>query len=80
MSEKKKKNDDSSAIDATVQNVGGKFKDIHGEFKKIIWPDRKTLVKHTINVILISGLIGAVIVVMDLMFSQGYTQFIRIFT
>ena len=74
----KKKKDPQNEI-SVVDNLGGWFRSLVGEFKKIIWPDRKTLVKHTINVILVSALIGGVIVLMDLVFSQGYTQFIYLF-
>ena len=38
------------------------FKNIIGEFRLVIWPDRPTLVKHTITVIIVSGIIGAVII------------------
>ena len=80
MSENKKKKGDESSFDTTVKKFSGRLRDIQGEFKKIIWPDRKELIKHTINVILVAGAIGAVIVVMDLAFSQGYTVFINLFS
>lgn len=57
----------------------GKFKDIVGEFKKIIWPDRKDLVKSTVNVIATSLIIGVVIVIMDFLFSEGYSLFLKLF-
>ena len=75
--EKKKKSDGSGNI---FKKLAGKFREIAGEFKKIIWPDKKTLAKHTVNVILIAGAIGLVIVAMDLVFSQGYASFVNIFS
>ena len=79
MSENKKKKDSGFNFGAMIKKLSDKFKELQGEFRKIIWPDKKALVKHTINVILISGLIGGVIVVMDLVLSRGYTVFINFF-
>jgi preprotein translocase subunit SecE len=74
----KKGEQNDGGFNALVKKLHGKFKELVGEFKKIIWPDRKALIKHTVNVIIISGVIGGVIVLMDLVFSQGYTQFIKL--
>ena len=41
------------------------FKGLKAEFKKITWPDRKTLVKQTIAVLTCSVLLGAIIAVVD---------------
>jgi preprotein translocase subunit SecE len=61
------------------QLFSGKVRDIYAEFKKIIWPDKKTLFKHTVNVIIVCGIIGSIIVVMDVLFSNGYTLFVNLF-
>ena len=47
------------------------FKGLKGEFKKIIWPDRKTLVKETVAVISCSILLGAIIAVVDALIQYG---------
>jgi len=65
--------------ESAVSRLQGWFKDIQGEFKKIIWPDRKSLIRHTFNVLLVSGAIGGVIIIMDLVFSRGYTLFTGLF-
>ena len=41
------------------------FKGLKAEFKKIIWPDKKTLVKQTVAVITCSVILGAIIAVID---------------
>ena len=41
------------------------FKGLKAEFKKITWPDRKTLVKQTIAVLTCSVLLGAIIAIVD---------------
>lgn len=41
------------------------FKSLKAEFKKISWPDKKTLLKQTVAVIVCSLLLGGIIVVID---------------
>lgn len=41
------------------------FKGFKAEFNKIVWPDRKSLMKETIAVIIVSVLLGAIIAVVD---------------
>jgi preprotein translocase subunit SecE len=41
------------------------FKGLKGEFKKIIWTDKKTLVKQTIAVLLISAILCVIITLVD---------------
>lgn len=50
------------------------FKGLKGEFKKIIWPDKKTLTRQTVTVIITSLVIGAFIAGIDFLFSiaTGY--------
>ncbi len=43
------------------------FKGLKAEFNKIIWPDRKTLTKETIAVLVVSVLLGAIISIVDLL-------------
>ncbi len=42
------------------------FKGLKSEFKKIVWTDKKTLVKETTAVVVITVLLGALIAVLDL--------------
>ncbi len=41
------------------------FKGLKAEFKKIIWPDRKSLTKETIAVVFVSVLLGVIIAIVD---------------
>ena len=41
------------------------FRDVKGEFKKIIWTDKKTLGKQTVAVVVISAIICALITLVD---------------
>ena len=42
------------------------FKNLKAEFKKIIWPDRKSFVRQTIAVLVTSVCLGAVVALLDL--------------
>ena len=41
------------------------FTGLKAEFKKIIWPDRKSLTKETIAVVFVSVLLGVIIAIVD---------------
>ena len=47
------------------------IKGLKVEFKKIIWPDKKTLTKQTIAVVAWSVALGVVIAVLDLVIKFG---------
>lgn len=47
------------------------FKGLKAEFKKIIWPDKKTLAKQTVAVIVCSVALGAIISVVDALLQYG---------
>ena len=47
------------------------FKGLKAEFKKIIWPDKKTLAKQTVAVTVVSVILGAIIAVVDVVVKYG---------
>lgn len=47
------------------------FKDFRGTCKKVIWPDRKTVLKNTLIVLLVTVVVGAGIWIADFAFSRG---------
>lgn len=47
------------------------FKGLKAEFKKIIWPDKQTLGKQTLAVIIITVVLGLVIALLDLVIKYG---------
>lgn len=59
----------------TVSNEKAPKKDfikgLKAEFKKIIWPDKKTLTKQTVAVVAWSVVLGVVIAVLDLVIKFG---------
>jgi len=57
----------------TAENTPKKswFKGLKAEFKKIIWPDRKTLATQTTAVVVVSIAVGIVIAVLDFIIQFG---------
>ena len=47
------------------------FKDFKGTCKKVIWPDRKTVLRNTLVVLVVTVVVGAGIWLADFAFSQG---------
>ena len=47
------------------------FTGLQAEFHKIIWPDKKSLGKQTLAVIIVSVILGAIIAVLDLGIQYG---------
>ncbi|MCI8549757.1 MAG: preprotein translocase subunit SecE [Lachnospiraceae bacterium] len=47
------------------------FKSLKAEFKKIIWPDKKSFTRQTIAVVLTSVFLGALIGLLDLVVKFG---------
>ena len=65
--------------EATVEKTKKKswFKGLKAEFKKIIWPDKKTLAKQTVAVIISSVILGAIIAVVDALIQYGIDFLVR---
>ena len=53
------------------------FKGLKAEFKKIIWPDQKTLAKQTAAVVTVSVALGAIISVVDFIVQNGIDLLVR---
>lgn len=58
----KKKSVDFKAIGAKIKKF---FKDFKGEWKKVTWPSRKTVLNHSIVVIVVVAVLGLVILGID---------------
>ena len=60
-----------SEITAEKKQKKNWFKGLKAEFKKVIWPDKKTLAKQTVAVTLFSILLGAIIAIVDALLQFG---------
>ncbi len=47
------------------------FKGLSAEFKKIIWPDKKSLARQTTAVVVVSVVMGLVIALLDYFIQYG---------
>ena len=47
------------------------FKGLKAEFRKVIWPDRKSVVRQTIAVVSVSVVVGLIIALMDWIIQYG---------
>ena len=54
------------------------FKGLKAEFKKIIWPDKKSLTKQTIAVVATSVALGIVIKILDTILAYGIDALIKL--
>lgn len=54
------------------------FDGMKAEFRKIIWPDQKTLVKQTGAVVAVSIVLGMLIAVLDFIFQYGVDILVNI--
>ena len=53
------------------------FKGLKAEYKKIIWPDKKTLAKQTVTVTVCSIALGAIIAIVDVLIQYGIDFIVR---
>ena len=53
------------------------FKGLKAEFKKIIWPDKKTLAKETTAVVSVSIMLAALISIVDVIVKYGVDFLIK---
>jgi len=71
--------DEKSKKTDSVKAKESLFAEVNGEFKKIVWPTRRELVKQTTTVIFVSFMFGVIIFLMDLMFGFGINNVIDLF-
>ena len=68
-----KKTEKNERNDSVVNRT---FHTYRAEFRKIVWPSKETLTKHTITVIAVSLMFGAYIALMDGGFGIVFRQFV----
>ena len=47
------------------------FTGLKAEFDKIIWPDKKSIARQTVAVVIVSVVLGLIIAVLDTVFKYG---------
>ena len=56
----------------------GFFSGLKSEFKKVIWPDQKTITRQTVAVVVVSVLLGALISVVDVILKYGIDLIVQL--
>ena len=54
------------------------FKGLKAEYKKIIWPDKKSLSKQTAAVVAVSIVLGFIIAVLDVFIKYGVDALVKL--
>lgn len=54
------------------------FKGLKAEFKKIVWPDKKTIAKETTAVVIVTVILGLVIALLDFIITHGVNLLVNI--
>lgn len=50
------------------------FKGLKSEFKKIIWPEKKSVARQTTAVVLVTAVLGVIIVLIDYLVKMGFDK------
>ena len=64
--------ENSKAVNSVEKE--GFFKSLKKEFKKIMWPDRPSIINKTIAVVLVSASLAIVIALLDVLIGMVLTQ------
>ena len=73
--ENKEKSKNTDSNDNVVRGI---FHTYRSEFRKIVWPSRETLTKHTVTVIIVSLMFGAYIALLDGVFGVVFGQLVQL--
>ena len=68
-----------NAVKNFAANVAKFFRDTRSELKKVVWPDRKTVMKNTGTVLLCSLAIGVCIWIFDFVMVTAVQMILRLF-
>ncbi len=66
-----------SEITAEKKQKKSWFKGLKAEYKKVTWPDKKTLAKQTVAVTVFSIVLGLIIAVVDALLQYGIDFIVR---
>ena len=68
----------ANAEETPKSSISNWFEGIKAEFRKIIWPDQKTLAKQTGAVLAVSVVLGVIIAILDFIFQHGVDILVNI--
>lgn len=62
----------------TAKKNGSFFKSLKAEFKRVIWPDKDTIIKETTAVVIVTVVLGVIIALLDFVIKTGLDKIIQI--
>jgi len=62
----------------SAKKSGGRIQKLKAEFKRIIWPDKNTVIKETTAVVVVTVILGIIIAVLDLIIKTGLDKILQI--
>ena len=62
----------------TAKKKAGFIRSLKAEFKRIIWPDKDTVVKETTAVVVVTVILGVIIALLDFVIKTGLDKIIQI--
>lgn len=72
------KQNEPQKTEKTAKKKGGFFKTFKAEFKRIIWPDKDSIIKETTAVVVVTVILGAIIALLDFVIKLGLDKIIQI--
>lgn len=55
----------------------GRFQNLKAEFKRIVWPDKDTVVKESVAVVVVTIILGIVIALLDTVIKMGLDKILQ---
>ena len=71
------KDKEKNVIEGGTDVVSGIFNQYKAEFRKIVWPSKETMLKHTVTVVIVSAIFGAYIALNDGVFGFFFRRFVN---
>lgn len=75
--EVKEQNEPQKKAEKPAKKKSG-FQNMKAEFKRIVWPDKDTVVKESTAVIVVTVILGVVIAVLDWIIKLGLDKILQI--
>lgn len=62
----------------TAKKKGGFFRSLKAEFKRVVWPDKDTIIKETTAVVVVTVVLSVIIALLDFLIKTGLDKIIQI--
>lgn len=72
------KKTEKSAAAKDAKKKGGRFQSLKAEFKRVIWPDKETIIKETTAVVVVTVILGAIIALLDFIIKTGLDKILQL--